>query len=307
MNFESLVQLSRLQPVESSENVYIAEIDPALASDLLALNFSDNRKVSRQTVQRFSSDMKEGRWLLGNDALTVNAAGRLVNGQHRLNAVVQSKTTQRFIILSGVCHDTAQILDMGKSRNMGQRITISGVRITDKECAVVRHAMNDYAHNMVGTGQFGYQRHDELVKNVFLKHKNFFAHFNVNGKNKNPFVYAAALKMYVEMTNFSDNYSFAHNMAPADRTQLWLDLVNYGFSQAGFSTGETERVAIILKNKKDNRKLNSKAGYWADKECLQFTISAAYKFMLGESVNVLSRHKKDPFTNIQEAPSTNAA
>jgi hypothetical protein len=307
MNFESLVQLRRLQPIESSENVYIAEIDPALASDLLALNFSDNRKLSKLTVQRFSSDMKEGRWLLGNDALTFNAAGRLVNGQHRLNAVVQSKTTQRFIILSGVCQDTAQILDMGQSRNMGQRITVSGVRISNRECAVIRHAMNDYTINTLGTAEFGHQRHDELVKNVFLKHKNFFVHFNVNGKSKNPFVCAAALRIYAEMTHYSAWHKFAHNMSPMERTQLWLDLVHLGFSQAGFSVGETERVAIILKNKKDNRKLNSKSGHWGDKECLQFTITAAHKFMLGQSVHVLSRYTKDPFRLFMTTPSTNAA
>jgi hypothetical protein len=301
MNHEILKQL---QPLDLKEKAFIAEIGPSLAMELLTINFPDNRPPSKQHIMELASAMKDGRWRLGNDALTIDEHGRFVNGCHRLNAVVQSGTTQKFVILCGVTKDTAQILDIGKKRSMSQRITISGTRISNKECAIIRHAMNDYVKTIVGTIQFGYSRHDELVKNVYEKHKHFLQIIKAHNST-NSFLYAAALKMFAEMTHYSDKYSFRHDMTPLDRARLWIDLTTLGYSQDGVLTGLNETAANVLKHKKDNRKREKDGSYWADKECLQFTITAAFKFMLGEPSQHLIKFRKDPFTNFTEIPSTN--
>lgn len=305
MNFQTLIDSGRILPLETKQKIFIAKVDPELASILLAWNFADNRAASKEYVSRLATEMREGRWKLGNDAITVDAEGRLVNGQHRLNAVVQSKTSQLFLFLVGVDAETAQILDIGKKRSMDQRITVSGVRITPKECAVIRHAMNDYSIGATGTMQYGYARYDELVKEIYLRHSEFLRETKAQRQRGSAFFWSAALKMYAEMVHYGDQYNMCHDMSPMERCKLWLDLVEYGYSPDGISIGESELAAIKLKNMKENRRADKNGSYWADKNAYQFTVCAAYKFMTGEKVQNLTRYKTDPFHDFLSIPSTN--
>ena len=125
-----------------------------------------------------STDMKNGEWGLSNDAIVLSNDLQVGNAQHRLNAVIQSKTSQKFIVLFGSPREAFQKFDTGKKRTMEQRITIAGTEISPKECCIIRHAMNDYTNSQVGTEQYGYPRHDDLVASVYLKHKEFFGLVN---------------------------------------------------------------------------------------------------------------------------------
>ena len=252
-----------------------------------------------------AADMKSGLWVLSNDAVCIDENGCMINAAHRMNAVKLSGTTQRFLVVWNMPFSTAQKLDVGRKRTMHERITIAGTRMTIKECAITRHAMNAYAKAALGTVEYAYNRHDALVEKYYRRHSEFLRSMNAKQMTGAAFIKSAALKMYVEMRHYSHKYDFKHDMSPYERSLLFIDLVEDGFSKRGYPTGIHEHSAIKLKNVKDRRRGETKGQFWADKDAFQATVSMAFKFMTGETVQNLVRYQKDPFSNFLEAPATN--
>ena len=295
---------AELSYADCSHKAFIVEVGPKLAQKLLDLNFDQNRKLSQQYVERMSSDMKNGEWGLSNDAIVVSDCLQVGNAQHRLNAVIRSNTAQKFIVLFGSPKEAFQKFDTGKKRTMEQRITISGIEISMKECCIIRHAMNDYENPSVGTVQYGYPRHDTLVAETYKKHKYFL---NIVGATKpkgSAFIYAAALKLYAEMIHYN-NVLRPYSHDPLTRANLFIDLCLLGYSTVDLPSGPTEIAAFKLKNTIARKKEDLKGQYWSQKYDWRVTMTAAYKFMLGEKVVNLVPYKTDPFHNFLKMASTN--
>tara|TARA_X000001382_G_scaffold113597_1_gene91465 strand:- start:1484 stop:2425 length:942 start_codon:yes stop_codon:yes gene_type:complete len=307
MNSFNLLQSQIVFPESRKEKIAIVDITPELASYLLEVNFANNRTVSWEHVKRMAADMKAGLWVLSNDAVCLDDSGHLINASHRMNAVKLSETTQRFVVVWDLPLETAQLMDVGRKRTMHERITISGCKMTIKECAVTRHAMNAYGKAALGTVEYAYTRHDKLVEKYYCLHSEFLQAINAKQMTGASFIKSAALRIYVEMTHYRYKHAFKHDMTAFDRSMLFIDLVEEGYSRhGGFSLGSQEVSAIKLKNMKDRRRTDAKGQYWADKDAFQYTVSMAYKFMTGEAVENVSRYKTDPFSNFLDAPSTNA-
>jgi len=308
MNIWSLIDSGQLKPIPEvfcKEKVWIVDVNPELAKKLLEFNFADNRAFSQDYVNKLAAEMKAGRWGLSNDAITVDSDGRFLNAQHRMRALIASETTQRFILLFGVDRESAQWLDIGKKRSMSQRITVSGVRITEKECSIIRNAMNDYTKTYTGTVQYSERKDDELVREVYKNHYTVLRALKGHQQKGPGFYWAAGLKMHAEMLHYGHEYNMNHSMSPLERTKLWIDLVNFGYSREGLSVGPEEVSAIKLRNMRENRSANDRGMYWSNKDDLKYTICAAYKFMRGDEVQSLSKFKTDPFHNFIDMPDCN--
>ena len=279
-----------------------------LARYFLKLNFENNRKKSAFYINRLSADMRDGYWGLSNDAIVVDVSGRIINAQHRLEAVIKSGTTQKFILLWDVPQQTAEKIDVGKKRAMHERITVSGTRISLKECAVIRNAMNDYTSVNLGTAQFTENRHDAIVQEMYSRHSWFLKEIGAESMSAgSSFFHAAALKMFVEMIHGKYNKNYAqHDQAPFPRAQLFLDLCLYGYSKRDLPTTVHDHAALRLKEMRDNRKVDYRGMRWSDKDAYRFTVCAAHRFMNGEPVKKLTRLKNDPFTPLSSLPATNS-
>ncbi|HEX8385898.1 MAG TPA: KOW motif-containing protein [Rubricoccaceae bacterium] len=83
--------------------------------------------------------MDEGRWHLGTDAIGIDWSGRLVNGQHRLNAVLETCEPQRFLIALGLDPAVFAVLDAGRHRTAADALSISGFVQPTVVAALVRH------------------------------------------------------------------------------------------------------------------------------------------------------------------------
>ena len=307
---ENLSDFLRRHSVEDqSRDVFIVNVSPELAEFLLRFNFSNNRKPSKAYIKKLATEMKEGRWTLSADALAISDTGQLGNGQHRLNAIVQSGTTQPFVVIGNIPESTFQKFDTGKTRTMDQRITIAGESVTAKECSVIRHAMNAYTFPQLGTVEFGYSKYDELVKENYLKHKEFLSWFaKVKGGSGPSVIYAAALKIFAEMVWYREDvfshckHTLASNQGALVRAQLFVDIMIDGYSKQGYSVGEEERAAILLRNKAQDHRHGS---FWSEKQSWRLAMSSAYKFMQGYPSEILRTSAADPFHSFVQMPSTN--
>lgn len=67
----------------------IIKIDKPLALEYLAHN-KVNRVPTKRAIDKYAEDMKRGRWELSPDGISFNVDGELINGQHRLMAIVKA-------------------------------------------------------------------------------------------------------------------------------------------------------------------------------------------------------------------------
>lgn len=103
-------------------SVSIVNVTPDVAREMLAKNTS-NRSVKKSAVVRYATIMKSGNWTLSPDGI-VFSADRLIQGQHRLHAVIFANVTVDFIVWTNVGDDVFSVLDRGVTRSASDALGI---------------------------------------------------------------------------------------------------------------------------------------------------------------------------------------
>lgn len=107
--------------------VNVRHVDPELATEWLEANTS-NRRASPATVQRYARDMESGAWQLNGETIKIGRSGRLLDGQHRLKAVVESGETVAMLVVEGLDERVFDTLDIGEKRQFSQQLAERGVK-----------------------------------------------------------------------------------------------------------------------------------------------------------------------------------
>lgn len=121
----------------SSEAQYsrVETIDPGLAKVLLEANVR-NRAVSMGHARSLARDMSAGKWRLTHQGLALDRDGRLVDGQHRLHAIVLSGCTVQMTVTYNVDPESFHAVDVGlQPRGIHQIVSL--VRGTKYAASVV--------------------------------------------------------------------------------------------------------------------------------------------------------------------------
>lgn len=115
-----------------------------------------NRSINKPLVNSYASDMVRGRWGLSHQGIAFDEDGRLIDGQHRLWAVVKAGIPVTMTVTTGVpvstdggfSMPTMDIVDRGKNRSIGQQLNIShGVVGASQVAAVVRNIAYVYTND----------------------------------------------------------------------------------------------------------------------------------------------------------------
>lgn len=120
------------------------QVTPRMAAEWLAANTTNNRRISRQLVNQYAHDMIQGRWEHTGEAIKFDQEGRLIDGQHRLTAVVLSKKTITMMVVKGLEHKVIQVIDTGRSRSAGDALTISGISASANATAALARKIIGY-------------------------------------------------------------------------------------------------------------------------------------------------------------------
>lgn len=100
-------------------------ITPETAKRMLAKNVK-NRGISERAVTKYANSMRRGEWVSNGESLKFDRDGKLLDGQHRLHAIINSKTSQRMMVITGLPPEVFETIDTGKSRNSGDVLSIYG-------------------------------------------------------------------------------------------------------------------------------------------------------------------------------------
>lgn len=111
-----------IQPSNSVETV-----TPDTARAWLATN-THNRHIRRSVVAIYARDMAEGRWVFTGEPIKFATDGTLLDGQHRLHAVVASEATVAMLVVRGLSLHVQDAMDTGARRTTADALSLSGER-----------------------------------------------------------------------------------------------------------------------------------------------------------------------------------
>ena len=81
-------------------------ITPAIARFYLTRNLK-NRPLRERHVKKLAHLMAAGKWVLNGEPIQFDTQGRLLNGQHRLNAIILSNKSVYMLVVEGVSDPNA--------------------------------------------------------------------------------------------------------------------------------------------------------------------------------------------------------
>lgn len=95
----------------------IEDITPLKAQKYLGKNYEYNRNKRAKVIETYAKDMKQGRWRWHvAPPIVFDKDGRLIDGQHRLEAVVKSGKTIKSYVVRGAEEDDYKVIDSGIGR-----------------------------------------------------------------------------------------------------------------------------------------------------------------------------------------------
>lgn len=112
------------EPEDNNESVSIEWISQQQAKEMLeASRF--NRLIKERRVAEYKLAMFEGRWMFTGESVIFNG-GELVDGYHRLRALSETTSPQKFVVVRGVDKQAFHYIDKGASRTFADTLHVSG-------------------------------------------------------------------------------------------------------------------------------------------------------------------------------------
>ena len=112
-------------------------ITPAMAKEYMTRNLN-NRNFQKGVSNLYARLMKEGQWMVNGDAIRFNINGDMVDGQHRLQAVVDSGIPLSTFVIRGLPVEAQLTIDQQKKRTAGDMLAMRGIPNGNQIAAIVR-------------------------------------------------------------------------------------------------------------------------------------------------------------------------
>lgn len=161
----------------------VMTITPEVALEMLKVN-TRNRPMNKTQVVYYADQMARGQWQLNGEPIIFSDGNVLLDGQHRLAAIVKSQTSQDMLVVKGVDGNTFSTIDTGKIRTKADVFALEGVENYTNISSGVNNYIKlckGYTNTSVGTPKSQITNVDVL--NEFNAHKDLFLSINKASAN----------------------------------------------------------------------------------------------------------------------------
>jgi hypothetical protein len=135
--------------METEKTIEKILVTPYLASKLLEKNI-DNRRISQAVVNSYADEMSNGNWREDTfEFIKISKDGFLLDGQHRLLAVIKSQKSINFQLAYGLPKDIFPVLDTGSNRSSRDVFSIKKI----DNANVITASIKSYIINKRGYGR----------------------------------------------------------------------------------------------------------------------------------------------------------
>jgi hypothetical protein len=152
-------------------SVSIEHIGVNKATEYLLAN-KKNRKLNERHMRQLRSAMLAGDWWMNGEAIIFSSDGNLLNGQHRLTAVIQSGCEICSMVVRGIQESAFRSLDGGRIRGTGEVLTMDGEKNANSLAAAVQALICfvDSGGNVSGSSSSGRKATASLTARVLDLH-----------------------------------------------------------------------------------------------------------------------------------------
>jgi hypothetical protein len=143
-------------------------ITPDDARELLrATEGAMQRGLSEAQVNRIAEAIRQNRWETTHQAIAISPEGTILDGRHRLTAIIRANKAVNVWVARGADPKTFLAVDTGRSRTPGDLLHIAGFTNVNALAATARYVMA--AKRIKGTNGSWVSainpiRHDEIVR-----------------------------------------------------------------------------------------------------------------------------------------------
>jgi hypothetical protein len=238
-------------------------ITPAVASEYLLAN-TQNRPLNRAHVQFLADQMSRGAWLLTGDAIRFSINGRLLDGQHHLEAIVMSQATITTTVIRGLNEDTFNVMDTGRLRQAGDILSIEKIENANITAAIIRMIL----------------RHEQGDANVMSK--------GTGGRNRKGSASNAAILDYVRQNRqwVEEVVKFASGLYTHSRL---LTQSEWGFLYHHLSSISKEDAVVFLTRVATGIGMEEGMPQYALRRKLEQSQIAGYRLTATEKLGVVSK------------------
>jgi hypothetical protein len=147
VNTKSLPNL----PDTDEPTAVVIDVTPELARVWLRSN-THNRKLRERAVADYARDMAAGHWNLNGEAIKFSTDGQILDGQHRLSAVIESDATVQMLVVVGLPPEVQETMDTGRKRTTGDVMGLRGETNAHTLASILRRvwAWNNGDHRFTG-------------------------------------------------------------------------------------------------------------------------------------------------------------
>lgn len=118
-------------------NAQVEVITPEIAREYLKFN-KVNRSLNKITVDYYADQMKRNQWMMNREAICFAKGGLLVNGQHRLNAIIKAGVPVSILVVRGVPDNSFITYDNGRNRTMGDVLSLVDVPNANNVATIIK-------------------------------------------------------------------------------------------------------------------------------------------------------------------------
>ncbi len=207
-------------------------ITPILAEHFLTKN-TENRRITQSNVDFLTDQMKKGLYKENTgETIKFSKTGKLIDGQHRLLAIVKSGKSFKFTIAEDLEDTVFHVLDTGKTRNTGDVLSIQGFKYANILAGAVKFILSIEQNISTKLGQKKYP--NELIikyidKNPDMEDICSIAQTNIysNFRVLSPSTIAGLYKLMLSkghsdevVSNFFEKYSTGLGIGPTSPIYL---------------------------------------------------------------------------------------
>lgn len=145
--------------LDPKPNSAFIAITPEMAARWLKFNVK-NRNIRRQDVDRYKRDMIADNWHLDGSPIRFAKDGALLDGQHRLTAIVESGKTVTMLVVRGISADAQSVMDTGRRRTASDALAINGHKHSSTVAAAALLALSVEAGQVDGRYEAS---HEEIL------------------------------------------------------------------------------------------------------------------------------------------------
>ena len=156
-------------------------IDVDVAKAMMAKN-PNNRNINKSYVKQLVRDMKRGTFQDNGDTIRIDEDGNLLDGQHRLQAVIDSGIPiEGQIVVRGLKPEVFATIDSGRQRTNADRLAVLGIKNPRAISSIARA----YFHYEEGDYSYGSRVSDIDVMETAKSHTELFSRALVWARDMN--------------------------------------------------------------------------------------------------------------------------